>query len=619
MNQRAPANIVSLETVSLSYGVRQILDDVSLGVAERDRIGIVGRNGAGKTTLVRILAGAERPDTGRVARAGGLRIGVLSQGDDLDADATVHAVVLGDRPEHDWAGDRMLREIVTTLLRPDTLDRKVGTLSGGERRRAALAALLVSELDLLLLDEPTNHLDIETIDWLAGHLVSRRTAIVTVTHDRWFLDAVCNHTWELDDGHVMQYDGGYAAYVLARAERERIAAFTEERRQNLLRKELAWLRRGPPARTSKPQFRIDAANALIADEPPARDQAQLATFSSARLGKSVFDLESAALAFGDLTLLDDVTWRIGPGDRIGLLGVNGSGKTSLLRVLAGLQQVSSGVLRVGKTVRIGYLSQHVTELDPGLRVLEAVESVRRFTVLGDGRELSASALLERFGFASNRQWTPVGDLSGGERRRLQLLRLLMDEPNVLLLDEPTNDLDVDTLTALEDLLDGWAGTLIAASHDRYFIERVCDSVTALTGEGRLRTLPGGIDEYVALRASAAADLAPGVGLAAAAAATTTTTTTTRAGTRAAAGTTAAAGKASAPAPSAGAAREARKEMARIERQLAKLESREAQLHAQLAEAATDYARAGELDAELRGLHDERDRLEEAWLLASEQV
>jgi ATP-binding cassette subfamily F protein uup len=596
MNQRAPANIVSLETVSLSYGVRQILDDVSLGLAERDRIGIVGRNGVGKTTLVRIIAGTERPDSGRVARTGGLRIGVLSQSDDLDPNATVHSVVLGDRPEHDWAGDRMLREIVTTLLRPDTVDRKVGTLSGGERRRAALATLLVSEFDLLLLDEPTNHLDIETIAWLADHLVSRRTALATVTHDRWFLDAVCNRTWELDEGRVMQYDGGYAAYVLARAERERVAAVTEERRQNLLRKELAWLRRGPPARTSKPQFRIDAANALIADEPPARDRAQLASFSSVRLGKSVFDLESGSLGFGELTLLDNVTWRVGPGDRIGLVGVNGSGKTSLLRVFAGMQQLPSGVLRVGKTVRIGYLSQHVAELDPALRVLEAVESVRRFTVLGDGRELSASALLERFGFASNKQWTPVADLSGGERRRLQLLRLLMDEPNVLLLDEPTNDLDVDTLTALEDLLDGWAGTLIAASHDRYFLERVCDTVTALTGGGRLVTLPGGIDEYVALRAQA-----PQV--------TTLGVVPSSGGTPPVTPTTA----------NAGAAREARKEMVRIERQLAKLDTREQNLHTQLAEAASDYTKAAELDAELRALQVERDQLEEAWLLASEQV
>ncbi|MGH3026687.1 MAG: ABC-F family ATP-binding cassette domain-containing protein, partial [Gaiellaceae bacterium] len=356
------------------------------------------------------------------------------------------------------AADRAQREIVSTLLRDDTLDREIATLSGGERRRVALARLLVSELDLLLLDEPTNHLDIETIDWLATHLASRRSGLVTVTHDRWFLDAVCTRTWEVDAGHVMQYDGGYAAYVLARAERARVAATTEERRQNLLRKELAWLRRGPPARTSKPRFRIDAANVLIADEPPARDRTQLARFSSARLGKSVFDVEGASLRFGSLPLLSDVTWRVGPGDRIGLVGVNGSGKTTLLNVLAGSQAVDSGSVRVGKTVRIGYLSQHVTELDPALRVLQAVESVRRMTVLGDGRELSASALLERFGFAGEQQWTPVGELSGGERRRLQLLRLLMDEPNVLLLDEPTNDLDIETLTELEDLLDGWPGS-----------------------------------------------------------------------------------------------------------------------------------------------------------------
>jgi ABC transport system ATP-binding/permease protein len=587
MNQRAPANLVSVEAASLSYGVRQVLDAVSLGIGDRDRIGIVGRNGAGKTTLLRVLAGTETPDTGRVTRASGLRIGVLSQGDDLDPAATVRAVVLGDRPEHDWAGDRTLREIVTTLLRHDTVERPIHTLSGGERRRAALARLLVSDIDLLMLDEPTNHLDIETIDWLARHLATRRGALVTVTHDRWFLDAVCTRTWEVDSGQVMQYDGGYAAYILARAERERISAVTEERRQNLLRKELAWLRRGPPARTSKPQFRIDAANALIADEPPARDRTQLATFSSARLGKSVFDLEDASLHLGGLTLLDDVTWRLGPGDRIGLVGVNGSGKTTLLRVLAGLQRLESGELRTGKTVRIGYLSQAVVELDPTMRVLEAVESVQRRTVLGDGRELTASALLERFGFMADRQWTPVGDLSGGERRRLQLLRLLMDEPNVLLLDEPTNDLDVDTLTALEDLLDGWAGTLIAASHDRYFLERVCDDVTALTGGGHLVTLPGGVDEYLQLRAEQQENVAPA--------------------------------PVAAPSSNAGASREARKEMTRIERQLEKLAVRERRLHEQLASAATDYVKTQELDAELRALQQERDELEESWLVAAERA
>ncbi|MDQ1485348.1 MAG: transport system ATP-binding/permease protein [Actinomycetota bacterium] len=582
-------NLVNLEAVSLSYGLRPLLDDVSLGVADRDRVGIVGRNGAGKTTLIRVLAGTEQPDTGRVTRASGLRIGVLAQGDDLDPRATVRSVVLGTRPEHDWAGDRTLREVVTTLLRDDTLERRIETLSGGERRRAALAALLVTDLDLLMLDEPTNHLDIETIDWLARHLASRRGALVTVTHDRWFLDAVCTRTWEVEAGTISQYDGGYAAYVLARAERERVSAVTEERRQNLLRKELAWLRRGPPARTSKPQFRIDAANALIADEPPARDRATLATFSSARLGKSVFDLEGASLRLGASTLLDDVTWRLGPGDRIGLVGVNGSGKTTLLRILAGLRAPDTGVLKTGQTVRIGYLSQDVAELDPGMRVLEAVESVRRRTVLGDGRELTASALLERFGFTGERQWTPVGDLSGGERRRLQLLRLLMDEPNVLLLDEPTNDLDVDTLTALEDLLDGWAGTLVAASHDRYFLERVCDDVTALVGGGKLAALPGGVDEYLALRERQQAAAEAGSPR-----------------------------TATAPTASAAEVREARKEMARLERQIGRLDDRETGLHEQLALAATDYEKASELDEELRAVRKERAELEETWLSAAER-
>jgi ATP-binding cassette subfamily F protein uup len=584
-------NLVNVEAVSLAYGAGAVLDDVSLGIADRDRIGIVGRNGVGKSTLIRVLSGTEPPDSGRVTHAGGLRIGLLDQGDTLDPAATVHAVVLGDRPEHDWAGDRVLREVVTTLLSQDVLDRPVRTLSGGERRRAALAALLVAEIDLLILDEPTNHLDIETIDWLARHLATRRGALVTVTHDRWFLDAVCTHTWEVDDGHVLQYEGGYAAYVLARAERERISAVTEERRQNLLRKELAWLRRGPPARTSKPQFRIDAANALIADEPVARNPADLARFASARLGKSVFDLEDASLWLGHKKLLDDVTWRIGPGDRIGLVGVNGSGKTTLLRVLAALQEVDEGELKTGKTVKIAYLSQDVSELDPAMRVLEAIESIRRQIDLSDGRVLTASALLERFGFTGQRQWTPVRDLSGGERRRLQLLRLLMEEPNVLLLDEPTNDLDVDTLTALEDLLDSWAGTLIAASHDRYFLERVCDQVTALVGGGALRTLPGGVDEYLALSARRVGE---------------------------------AAGSASGgdkPALSAGAVREARKDLVRIERQLQRLISREKALHESLAEAAgqADYARSGDLNAELRLLLVERDVLEESWLDAAERA
>jgi ABC transport system ATP-binding/permease protein len=588
-------NLVNLESVSLSYGLRPLLDDVSLGVADGDRIGVVGRNGAGKTSLIQVLAGVSGPHSGRVTHTSGLRIGVLSQEDSLDPSASVRDVVLGDRPDHDWAGDRTLRSVVSTLLREDMLDRLVGTLSGGERRRVALAALLVSNIDLLMLDEPTNHLDIETIDWLARHLAARRGALVVVTHDRWFLDAVCTLTWEVADGRVAQYEGGYAAYVLARAERERVSASTEDRRQNLLRKELAWLRRGPPARTSKPRFRIDAANALIADEPPARDRTVLAEFSSVRLGKSVFDIEDVSLQLGSVGLLDDVTWRIGPGDRIGLVGVNGSGKTTLLRVLAGQRAVDAGVVKTGTTVRIGYLSQDVAELDPTMRVLEAVESVRRRTVLGDGRELTASALLERFGFTGERQWTPVGELSGGEKRRLQLLRLLMDEPNVLLLDEPTNDLDVDTLTALEDLLDNWAGTLIAASHDRYFLERVCDSVTALIGGGQLASLPGGVDEYLARRSasqSAPAVAARGAAVPASAAAT--------------AGAVGGSGD----------VRAARKELTRLERQLTKLTEREALLHSQLADAATDYVKAAALDAQLRALHESRSQLEDEWLDAA---
>jgi ATP-binding cassette subfamily F protein uup len=584
-------NLVNLESVSLSYGVKPLLDDVSLGIAEGDRIGIVGRNGAGKTSLLRVLGLEAAPNSGRVAHTSGLRIGVLAQGDALDPAATVRHVVLGDRPDHSWAGDRVARTVVQTLLSTEMLDRAVGTLSGGERRRTALAALLVTDIDLLMLDEPTNHLDIETIDWLAGFLSSRRGALVVVTHDRWFLDAVCTLTWEVADGRIAQYLGGYAAYVLARAERERISGVVEERRQNLLRKELAWLRRGPPARTSKPQFRIDAANALIADEPPARDRTTLARFSSARLGKSVFDVEDVSLSLGATALFSDVTWRVGPGDRIGLVGVNGSGKTTLLRVLDGLRGVDSGVVKVGKTVRIGYLSQDVAELDPTLRVLEAVEAVRRQTVLGDGREITASSLLERFGFSGEQQWTPVGDLSGGEKRRLQLLRLLMDEPNVLLLDEPTNDLDVDTLTALEDLLDSWAGTLIAASHDRYFLERVCDTTTALIGGGQLVSLPGGVDEYLARRFQERSAATGAVPVPAAATST----------------------------GSAGDVRAARKDLTRIERQLSKLDAREKELHGQLAAAATDYAAAAKLDAELRALQVTRAQLEEEWLDAAHRA
>ncbi len=590
-------NLVNLEAVVKGYGTRVLLDDVSLGVAEGDRTGVVGRNGDGKSTLLRLLTRREPPDSGRVTHVGGLRVAEVGQRDDLDPTATVRSLVVGDGPAHEWAADPRVRDVLGGLFggRADLdamLDRAVGPLSGGERRRVALARALVGDHDLLVLDEPTNHLDVEGIAWLAQHLLARREALVVVTHDRWFLDAVCSRTWEVQGGSVHPYDGGYSAYVLARAERDRIAAAEDTRRANLVRKELAWLRRGPPARTSKPRFRIEAANALIADEPAPRDSVSLVKFASARLGRTVYDVTDVTLAVGDRVLLDRLTWQVGPGDRVGVAGVNGSGKTSLMRLLVGEVRPTSGKVVRGVTVRPAYLSQDVVELDPALRVLEAVESVRREVDLGRGRTITATQMCERFGFVGNAQWTPVGELSGGERRRLQLLRLLMDEPNVLVLDEPTNDLDIDTLTALEDLLDGWPGTLLVVSHDRYFLERVCDGTVALLGDGRLRDLPGGIDEYLALRrARTETSAAPPVGAAPAA---------EPSGGRP-------------PGPDAAAARAARKEMARLDRQLQTLGDREARLHDRMAAAATDHEAVLALDGDLRALQDERAALEHRWL------
>ncbi|MDX6325070.1 MAG: transport system ATP-binding/permease protein, partial [Nocardioidaceae bacterium] len=506
-----PANLVNLERVSKAYGVRPLLSEVSLGVGATQRIGVVGRNGDGKTTLLRLLAGLETADGGRISRSRSLRLGYLTQGDDLDPAATVRHVVVGDRPDHEWAADPSTREVVEVLLADVPLDRSVEGLSGGERRRCSLVRLLLGDHNLLVLDEPTNHLDVEAVDWLARHLARRTTALVVVTHDRWFLDAVCDETWEVHDAVVDVYDGGYAAFVLAKAERMRQAQATESRRQNLVRKELAWLRRGPPARTSKPRFRIEAANTLIEDEPPARDRFELQRFATRRLGNDVLDLEDADLRRGDRTLLRHATWRLGPGDRVGLVGVNGSGKTSLLRLLAGEVDPDAGRLRRGRTVALAHLTQDVTDVDPDLRVLASVEQVRRIMRTASG-ELTATSLLERFGFTGDRLTARVADLSGGERRRLQILRLLLTEPNVLLLDEPTNDLDIETLTVLEDYLDGWPGTLVVVSHDRYFLERTCDTVWALVGDGSVRMLPRGVEEYLELRRAAeAADLAARTG------------------------------------------------------------------------------------------------------------
>ena len=606
------ANLVALENATVVYGTTAVLDAVSTGVGTGQRIGVVGRNGGGKSTLLRILAGEQPADSGRVTRAGGSTVGLLSQVDTLDPAWTVRQAVVGELPEHVWAGDARIRDVLTGLLggvgAPSVggLDAVVGPLSGGERRRLALARLLVADPDLLLLDEPTNHLDVEGVAWLADHLVSHRTrpdaAVVAVTHDRWFLDAVAMLTWEVTDGSVQSYDGGYAAYVLARAERDRLSAVVEERRGNLLRKELAWLRRGPPARTSKPRFRIDAANALIEDEPPPRDDVSLVRFATRRLGKDVVDLVDASVELGDRLILDDVTWRLAPGERVGIVGVNGAGKSTLLRAVTGDQPLTSGRRRIGKTVVIAFLTQEVRELEKyaAWRVIEAVEDVRAFTTLG-GKEVTASQLATRLGFTGGRQQTRVGDLSGGERRRLQLLRLLMTEPNVLILDEPTNDLDIDTLTSLEDVLDGWAGTLIVVSHDRYLLERVADHQVALLGDGRVRDLPGGVDEYLRLRAAAvSAASSPSRALDPVESRLETPRTDGDPATVSAAD-----------------VRAARKEMSRIERRLDRISAEETRLHDEMARSAADHQVVLRLDADLRALQREREDLEADWLSAAE--
>ena len=499
-------NIVNIEEVFKAFDIKELLVGVSLGVSEGDRIGIVGRNGSGKSTLMRVIAGIEIPDAGRVTKSNSARIGLLSQVDLEDPESTVGEVVLGDTAKHEWASEPNIREVFTGLFGSfddHIFDRKFGQLSGGERRRVGLAKLLINELDLILLDEPTNHLDVEGVAWLANYLNSRKALAVTVvTHDRWFLDAVTDRTWEVVEGKVEEYDGGYSAFVLAKAERARQTSAMDTRRNNLIRKELAWLRRGAPAQTTKPKFRIDAANVLIAGEPEPRDQGALLKFALNRLGKRVYEAHHVQVKLGDNELINNLYWNIGPGDRIGVVGINGAGKTTLLRTLVGEIQPSAGKLVTGITVKPAFLTQHLDELDPTWRVLEAVEKIANRVELGGGRELSASQLCERLGFDRESQWTPVGDLSGGEKRRLQLTRLLMDSPNVLLLDEPTNDFDIETLTELEDLLDSYGGTLIVISHDRYFLERVCDRFVGLLGDKSVRDLPRGVNEYLELRKEA---------------------------------------------------------------------------------------------------------------------
>jgi ATP-binding cassette subfamily F protein uup len=606
------ANLLNLEHVSKSYGIRPLLSDVSLGIGAGERIGIVGRNGDGKTTLLEVMTGIEQPDTGRVSRTRGLEIGYLHQGDQLVDTHTVREAVLGGRSDHEWAAEARTREIVQVLLAGISLDRTVDGLSGGERRRCALAQLLLGEHDLIVLDEPTNHLDVEAVAWLAEHLAARPSALVVVTHDRWFLDAVCQYTWEVHNGEVDAYEGGYAAFVLAKAERQRQAAASEVRRQNLVRKELAWLRRGAPARTSKPKFRIDAANQLIEDVPPPRDRFELQRFATQRLGKDVIDVEDVDLFRGERQLLSHATWRIGPGDRIGIVGVNGAGKTSVLSLLDGTLPPAAGKVKHGRTVAMQHLTQQLDDLDPDARVLPTVESIRRVTKTIDGQELSATAMLERFGFTGDKLVTRIGDLSGGERRRFQLLRLLLTEPNVLLLDEPTNDLDIETLTVLEDFLDGWPGTLIVVSHDRYFLERVTDSIWALLGDGQISMLPRGVDEYLERRLPAEESLA----------APRDVTSGGSSGQQSPVETSVSAPSATEAAPArakAGSAeeREAKKTVARIDKQLERIAAREAELNAALAEHAADYTKLAELGAELDVLAAEKAALELEWLAAAE--
>jgi ATP-binding cassette subfamily F protein uup len=579
-------NVVNIEEVSKAFDIRPLLDQVSLGVSEGDRIGIVGRNGSGKSTLMKIIAGVEDPDAGRVTKSNSSRIGILSQVDTASKDATVGDVVIGNREKHEWASDSRIREIFTGLFGgfdDHLFERTFASLSGGEKRRVGLAKLLIDDLDLILLDEPTNHLDVEGVAWLAEHLNARKDlAVLVVTHDRWFLDAVTDRTWEVVLGKVEEYDGGYSAFVLAKAERARQANAMDARRNNLIRKELAWLRRGAPARTTKPKFRVDAANELISAEPAPRDSTELLKFALNRLGNTVFELHHAQIQAGEKELIHDLTWNVGPGDRIGIVGINGAGKTTLMRTLAGQLKPTSGKLVTGITVKIAFLTQHLDELDPTWRLLEAVENVATHVEIGKGKTLSASQLCERLGFDRDAQWTPVGDLSGGERRRLQLTRLLMDSPNVLLLDEPTNDFDIETLTELEDLLDSYGGTLIVISHDRYFLERVCDRFYGLLGDKVLRDLPRGVDQYLEQRAVSSAPSAESASK-------------------------------EGSVSSAAQQRQLKKDLTRVERQVAKGKERLAQLKSELEAAAFSPDKLLELSAEIATVESDLVAREEEWL------
>jgi putative drug resistance ATP-binding protein len=592
--------LLGAESLHLEYPTRVVFDSVSLGIEEGDRIGIVGRNGDGKSSLLGMLTGMIEPQKGRITRRGNVRFGALTQHDDLDDAATVGFSVVGDRPDHEWAGDPRTRDVIGGLVADVAWDARIGELSGGQRRRVTLAALLIGDWELLALDEPTNHLDVEGIAWLARHLNSRWTknsgGLMVVTHDRWFLDEVCTETWEVHDGIVEPFEGGYAAYVLQRVERDRMAAAAEAKRQNLMRKELAWLRRGAPARTSKPKFRIDAANQLISDVPPVRNPIELQAMAVARLGKDVVDLEDASVSYGENQVLRGVTWRIAPGERTGILGANGTGKSTLLGLISGDITPSSGRVKRGKTVQLGVLDQQFSQLaDIGEDRVREVLARTKTTFMVDGRELTPAQLLERLGFAREHLSARVGDLSGGQKRRLQLLLMLLSEPNLICLDEPTNDVDSDMLAALEDLLDSWPGTLIVVSHDRYLLERITDQQYAIMS-GQLRHLPGGVDEYLALAAGRKTSKADSP--------------------------LAATGRGAAKMSLLGGAQERalRKELASVERRLDKQADVIKKIHEKMAtHDQTDYAGLQRLTEELQNAESENQALEESWLELSEQL
>ena len=605
------AHLLGGESLHLEFPTRTIFEGITVGLNEGDRIGIVGRNGDGKSTLMKILAGRLEPDSGRVTVRGGTRIGYLDQSDILDDDHTVGYAIVGDTPEYEWASQARIRDVISGLVSDLPWDAPVSSLSGGQRRRVALASLLAQEWDVLMLDEPTNHLDVEAITWLAGHLKSRWSknagGLMVVTHDRWFLDEICTDTWEVHDRIVEPFEGGYAAYILQRVERDRQAAAAEAKRQNLMRKELAWLRRGAPARTSKPKFRIDAANALIADVPPVRDTVELKKMAVSRLGKDVVDLENVSVVYDDPSMpggkrpvLKKVTWRIAPGERTGILGVNGAGKSTLLSLVTGDLKPTEGRAKHGKTVKIATLTQQLDELNEVAndRVSDVIGRKKR-SYIADGKELSPSQMLERLGFTSAQLSTPVKDLSGGQKRRLQLMLILLDEPNVLILDEPSNDLDTDMLAAMEDLLDTWPGTLLVVSHDRYLMERVTDQQYAVI-DGSFRHLPGGVDEYLALSAAGAGGSAAGSAQA-----------------RAASSAQASA-EPDTPKVSGAELRAAQKESGAIERRLAKLATEQEKLSEQMsAHDASDYAGLAALGEQQQALQDEIDELEMRWLELSE--